>query len=53
MKKLFLIYSIFIAIIGCLVMTYCDKKKIQEKTTTKEHMDAGTKTIENMQSAYI
>ena len=52
MKKLFLIYSIFIATIGCLVMTSCNNKKIEVKTTNKEHMDAGTKTIENMQSAY-
>lgn len=35
-------------------MTSCnnDKKPSEVKTTTKEHMDAGTKTIENMQSAY-
>lgn len=52
MKKLFIIYSIFTATIGCLVMTSCDNKKTEVKTTTKEHMDAGTKTIENMQSAY-
>lgn len=52
MKKLFLNYSLIIATIGCLVITSCDNKKTDVKTTTKEHMDAGTKTIENMQSAY-
>lgn len=52
MKKLFLNYSLIIATIGCLVITSCDNKKTEVKPTTKEHMDAGTKTIENMQSAY-
>lgn len=52
MKKLFLNYSLIIATICCLVITSCDNKKTEVKTTTKEHMDAGTKTIENMQSAY-
>ena len=35
-------------------MTSCnnDKKTSEVKTTSKEHTDAGTKTIENMQSAY-
>lgn len=35
-------------------MISCDnmKKTSELKTTTKEHMNAGTKTIENMQSAY-
>lgn len=52
MKKLFLIYSITIATIGCLFIASCNNKKTEVKTTTKEKMDAGTKTIENMQSAY-
>ena len=52
MRKLFLIYSILIATFCCLVMTSCDNKKTTLKTTTKVHMDAETKTIENMQSAY-
>lgn len=54
MKKLFLHFSIFLTTIGCLVMTSCDndKKTSEVKTTSKQHMDAGTKTIENMQSAY-
>ena len=33
-------------------MTSCNNNKTEVKTTNKEHMDAGTKTIENMQSAY-
>ena len=52
MRRLFLIYSILIATFCCLVMTSCDNKKTTLKTTTKVHMDAETKTIENMQSAY-
>ena len=54
MKKLFLNYSLFLTTISCLILTSCnnDKKTSAVKTTTKEHMDAGTKTIENMQSAY-
>ena len=51
MRKLFLIYSMLIATFCCLVMTSCDNKTTL-KTTTKVHMDAETKTIENMQSAY-
>ena len=52
MKKTFLNYSLLLPTIGCFVITSCDNKKIEVKTTTKDHMDAGTKTIENMQSAY-
>ncbi len=52
MKKLFLIYSIIITTISCLAIISCENKKSEVKTTTKEQMDAGTKTIENMQSAY-
>lgn len=52
MKKFPLIYSLLIATIGSCLMTSCDIKEKEEKTTTKEHMEAGNKTIENMQSAY-
>ncbi len=52
MKKLFLNYNLLFATITCFLITSCDNKKAEVKTTTKEHMDAGTKTIENMQSAY-
>jgi rubrerythrin len=53
MKKLFLINSIFITTIVCLVTASCYNKKVEVITlTTKEKMDAGNKTIENMQLAY-
>jgi len=52
MKKLLLNYSLLLAIIGGLGITACDQKKAETTTTTKQHMDAETKTIENMQSAY-
>lgn len=54
MKKLFLNYSLFLAIISCLTLASCEDKKTESKTiaTTNERMDAGTKTIENMLSAY-
>jgi rubrerythrin len=52
MKNLFLSSYVFIASISCLVLTSCDKKTAEVTTTTKQHMDAETKTIENMLSAY-
>lgn len=52
MPKLFLSYSIFILTIVCLVIASCDNKKREVKKITKEPMEAKTKTIENMQSAY-
>jgi len=36
----------------CIGTTSCENKKNEMKTTTKQHLDAGTKTIENMQAAY-
>ncbi len=47
-------YYLFAALIACLAATACNKseKEITSTTTTKQHMEAGTKTIENMQSAY-
>lgn len=54
MKKIVLINFVVIATISCLGMLSCnnDKKVSAVKTSTKERMDAETKTIENMQSAY-
>ncbi len=52
MKNLHIVRYLFFAAISCLVMTSCDNKKTGVKITTKQHVDAGTKTIENMQSAY-
>ncbi len=52
MKKLFSTYSPFIIIISLLVIIACDTKQTEVKSTPKEQLDARTKTIENMQSAY-
>jgi rubrerythrin len=52
MKKLLPVYSLILATLGCIAMASCDNKKIEANTTTKEHMDAESKTIENMQLAY-
>ena len=52
MKKLFPGHFLFFALMCCLVLSSCDSKKPEVKITTKQHQDAGTKTIENMQSAY-
>jgi rubrerythrin len=52
MKKLFQICAFLFAAIGFFVLTSCDNKNLEVKTTTKEHLDAGVKKIENMQSAY-
>ena len=39
-------------LISCIVIASCNNKNPDAKTTTKQKMDAATKTIENMQSAY-
>lgn len=54
MKKLFLNYVLFFTTIGCLTITSCgnNNKTVEAKTSTKELMVAGNKTIDNMQSAY-
>jgi rubrerythrin len=53
MKILRVGYYLFFTLVCCFVIASCENKKPAEiKTTTKQHMDAGTKTIENMQSAY-
>ncbi len=43
-----------LAILGCLIIASCDTKKTEIKITItkKELMEAGAKTIENMQTAY-
>jgi len=51
MKKFFLNDYILLASMSCFLITSCDNKKA-EVTTTKEHMAAETKTVENMLSAY-
>jgi rubrerythrin len=40
------------SLICCFAIASCENKKTEIKTTTKQHLDAGTRTIENMQSAY-
>ena len=52
MKNLFQNHYFLAATICCLAFASCVNKTTEPKTTTKQHMDAGTKTIENMQSAY-
>jgi len=52
MKKLFTGQYLYLAVISFMITVSCDNKKVEIKATTKQVMDAGTKTIENMQSAY-
>jgi rubrerythrin len=52
MKNLLTGYFTNLALVSCLVFTSCDNKKPEIETTTKQHTEAGIKTIENMQSAY-
>lgn len=52
MKKLFKVRYLALASLICMFMTSCETKKEEIITTTKQHTDAGIKTIENMQSSY-
>jgi hypothetical protein len=52
MEKLRTGFYLYFTLISCFIMASCNNVKTEMKTTTKEQMDAGTKTIENMQSAY-
>jgi rubrerythrin len=52
MKKLFIGHQIYLALVCCWVISSCENKQEKIEISTKQHMDAGTKTIENMQSAY-
>jgi rubrerythrin len=52
MKNLLMSNALILTTICCMVLTSCNNKNTEVRTTTKAHMDAGTKTIENMQSAY-
>lgn len=45
-------YYLYLALAGGLIVSSCDNKQSEIKPTTKQHMDASTKTIENMQAAY-
>lgn len=52
MKKLLTGYYVHFLLIHCLVMASCNNNDMDTKATTRQTMDAVTKTIENMQSAY-
>lgn len=52
MKKIYLKNYLVLATISCLTITSCENKKTEVRTTTKQHIDAEAKTIENMQAAY-
>ncbi len=52
MKKFIIGNYIFSATLCCFLLISCDNKKKETALTTKQILDAGTKTIENMQSAY-
>lgn len=52
MKKAQLILSVMLTSAGGLLTTSCNNQKVEVKPTTKQLMDAKTKTIENMQTAY-
>jgi len=52
MKKSFTGFYLYLALIWSFVLFSCNNKEAEIKTTTKQHTDAGAKTIENMQSAY-
>jgi rubrerythrin len=51
MKNLHRCPTLFL-VICCMVSLSCENQKPVSSTTTKQHMDDETKTIENMQSAY-
>lgn len=52
MKKLITGYCLGLALICCFTITYCTNKKPEIITTTEQQLEAKSKTIENMQSAY-
>jgi rubrerythrin len=52
MKKSDLKYFLLLIVFCGIVLTSCDNKGASAITTTKERQEAGTKTIDNMQSAY-
>lgn len=52
MKRILAGYCNHFAFIGCFVMVSCNETQSGLPITTKQHTDAGIKTILNMQSAY-
>ncbi len=52
MKKLFSGYHVYVTLIGVFVIISCENKMAEKTTITRQQMDAGIKTIENMKAAY-
>jgi rubrerythrin len=52
MKKEITGSCLALALFFCVVIASCENKKVEIKTTTKQHWDSGVKTIENIQSAF-
>lgn len=52
MKKLITGYCLGIALICCSTITSCTNKKSKVMATTEQQLEAKSKTIENMQTAY-
>lgn len=52
MKNMPLAFKSTLISIFCLALIACDNKTEEVSSTTKQHDDAGIKTIKNMQSAY-
>lgn len=52
MKKKIKNYPLYLVITGGAVLSSCENTKTDIKPTTQQHLDAGVKTIANMQDAY-
>lgn len=52
MKKIAFRYKSILFWTICLIISACNSQEPVKEITTKEHTDAGVKTIENMQTAY-
>lgn len=52
MKRALLASALSLAAAGGFITTSCEPQAAEVKITTKQHMDAGIKTIEHMQFAY-
>jgi hypothetical protein len=52
MNKALLGFFAYFTAASCLLLTACENKKPEIKTSTNQMKDASTKTIENMQAAY-
>jgi len=52
MKKLFVKHTLLLVPLTWVAIIYCENVKPEVIITAKQKLDAGNKTIENMQSAY-